>query len=80
VKAWLKGCITDTLGRPEPKMALGIIAVIAAIGYGLWAALINNKPDWPGFLAISGVGTALMGASAVMDDRNDGRPSRGGGP
>lgn len=71
---WIKGSITDTLGRPEPKMVLGILAVLAALGYAFWSAIIEKKPDWTGFLAISGVGTALMGASAIMDDRNDGRP------
>ncbi len=76
---WLKGCITDTLGRPEPKMALGILLVLSSLGYGFWAAVINKKPDWAGFGALTGSGITLMGASAIMDDRNDGRPRVGGG-
>jgi len=73
---WIRGSVTDALGRPEPKMALGILCILAALAYGFWAAVIEKKPDWYGFGAIGSLGTVLMGASAIMDDRNDSRPPR----
>ena len=61
---------TDTKGRPEIKMILGVLFVLIGLGYGIYAAL-HGKADWTGFTAITGFGVTLIGATAIADAAND---------
>jgi len=65
---------TDANGRPEIKMILGVPIIIIAVFYGIFSSVIMNSPDWTGFGALSGLGLALIGTTAVADsliDRNN---------
>ena len=64
---------TDTKGRPEIKMILGVLAILAAFAYGLYAAIALKKPDWAGFGAVAGLGVTLIGATTIADAANDSR-------
>ena len=65
MRSLLKQCFTDALGRPEPKMMLGVLVLIVAVVYGIW------KRDWEGFKCLAGTGLILVGATTVADAKID---------
>lgn len=67
MKKFIKECFTDTLGRPEPKLILGIPVVIFSIVYLVW------KHDLNGSIYIGSLGTTLVGGTAIADSFNDSR-------
>jgi hypothetical protein len=64
----IKECFTDTRGRPEVKMALGVPLILFSVAYLLW------KKDLQGSIYIGGLGTTLVGGTAICDSFNDSHP------
>ncbi len=62
---WFLGMFTDALGRPEPKMVLGVPTVVTAVVFGVVTR------DWVGFGALFGAGCTLCGFSALADHKVD---------
>jgi hypothetical protein len=67
MKKFIIECFTDTKGRPEPKMLIGIPLILFSVVYLIW------KKDLQGAIYIGGIGTTLVGGSAIADGFNDGR-------
>jgi hypothetical protein len=66
-------CFTDVRGRPEPKMIIGIPLIIYSVVYLVTEKNLQNA------IYIGGLGTTLVGGTAVFDSFNDYRspPSDG---
>ena len=62
---FLKECFTDAKGRPEIKMILGVPLIIFSVYY-----LIRYK-DLNGAIYIGGLGTTLVGGTAITDSLLD---------
>ena len=63
----LKDTFTDSLGRLEPKMILGIPLIILGVIY----YIVSHPKDLQGAAFISGIGLTLVGGTAVADGVND---------
>ena len=74
VKLWIKEQCTDSFGRPEPKMIIGIPMTILGAISGL-LGLVNIIPsfDWSGWSIFMGFSCGLIGVTAVTDAINDSR-------
>lgn len=65
LKAFLNQVFTDSAGRPEVKVVLGVPLVLAAAIYLLAGG------DLARFGALSGVGLSLLGVTAAADASYD---------
>lgn len=61
----VKDIFTDSKGRAEIKMLLGVPIVIVAVIYGFMTK------DWVGFAAVAGFGSSLFITTAVADSALD---------
>jgi len=68
LKLFVKECFTDARGRPEIKMMLGVPLILFIVVYLLW------KKDLQGSIYIGGLGTTLVGGTAICDSFNDSHP------
>ena len=71
MRAFLKGCVTDAQGRPEPKMILGVLFLLLDFVYAVLAIASVAKWDTGIFTAVSVLGGGLVGVTAVTDAITD---------